>query len=93
MLLLKCTLVWRINFGQISIYFFGLDYGWFIPGLNVNNLFILTSVIAELHLSAPCAPVINLILEQYTIPTQAREQSLLILERPQLNHRLSVDYV
>lgn len=90
MLLLKCILVWRIYFGQFL--FFCLYYGWFIPGLNVNNPFILTSLIVELHLSAPCAPVINLILEQYTISTQPREQSLLILESPQLNHRLSVDY-
>lgn len=65
----------------------------FFPGLNVNNLFILASLIVELHLSASCAPVINLILEQCTIPTQPREQSLLIPQSPQLNHRLSVDYV
>lgn len=75
------------------IIFFVWIMAVFFPGLNVNNLFILTSLIAELHLSAPCAPVINLIHQQCTIPTQPREQSLLIPQSPQLNHRLSVDYV
>lgn len=56
LLLQKCSVVWGITFKQSSLFLFlHLDCGWFIPGHDVNNLFILASLIAELHLSAPCS--------------------------------------